>query len=101
MFCDNLVWFRLLWVIILVGRHLRRATRQPAPVASTPSQRKTARPLKPHTPNDCPVCGRLHPTPRWGNPRKAGVLPWSEPKKSARKAQDDLYGGVCVRQPGL
>ena len=101
MFCDNLVWFRLLWVIILVGRHLRRATRQPAPVASTPSQRKTARPLKPHTPNDCPVCGRLHPTPRWGNPRKAGVLPWSEPKKSARQAQDDLYGGVCVPQPGL
>jgi hypothetical protein len=49
MFGGNLVWFGLLWVIVLVGRHLRRATRQPAPALGTPSQRKTAQPLKPRT----------------------------------------------------
>ena len=73
MFYENLMWFGLLGALVLVGRHLQRATRQPAPAASTPSQRKTPRPLKPRTLNDCPACGRPHPTPLWGNQRKAGA----------------------------
>jgi hypothetical protein len=79
MFCDNLVWFGLLWVIVLVGRHLQRAAHQPTLAPGTPSQRKTARPLKPRTPNDCPVCGRSQPTPLWGNLRKAGCSPAPRP----------------------
>ena len=37
----------------------------------------------PRTPNDCPVCGRPHPTPLVGNICKPGVLPWRE-RKSTR-----------------
>jgi len=84
MFYDNLVWFGLLWVIVLVGRHLRCAIHALVTAALiAPSQRKTPRPLKPRTPHDCPVCGQPHPTPLWGNPRQAGVIPWSE-RKSPR-----------------
>ena len=73
MFYEHLAWFTVLWVSVLVARHLWRAAHQPVPASVSSPKRKTPRPLKPRTPHDCPVCGRPHPTPLWGNPRQAGA----------------------------
>ena len=72
MFYEHLAWFTVLWVSVLVARRLWRAAHQPASASVSSPKRKTPRP-RPHTPNDCPVCGRPHPTPLWGNPRQAGA----------------------------
>jgi len=83
MFYEQLAWFVTLWLCVLVLRRLGHSLRQPVCVSAAARQRKTPRPLKPRTPHDCPVCGRPHPTPLWGNVRQPGVLPWSE-RKSRR-----------------
>jgi hypothetical protein len=83
MFCENLAWFTELWISLLIVRRLWRAAHPRVPASISSSKRKMPRPLKPRTPTDCPVCGRPHPTPLWGNGRKPGVLPWSE-RKSRR-----------------
>jgi hypothetical protein len=99
MFYDNLVWFGLLWVCVLVARRLWRAA-HPAVLASVPSpKRKTPRPLKPRTANDCPVCGRPHPTPIAGNVRKPGVLPWRERKSSRGKPKTICTAGYACPRP--
>ncbi len=99
MFYDNLVRFGVLWALVVVGRHLWRAMRPPAPATSTPSPRKTPRPLKPRTPDDCPMCGWPHPTPLWGNGRKAGVLPWSERKSPRGKPKTICTAGRACPNP--
>jgi hypothetical protein len=38
------------------------------------------RPLKPRSPQDCPVCRRPHPKPLWGHAHKPSVLPWPKCK---------------------
>jgi transposase-like protein len=70
----------------------------PVPVPISAPKRRTPRPLKPRTPNDCPVCGRPHPTPLAGNVRKPGVLPWRE-RKSARGKRKTICtaGHACPR----
>ncbi len=83
-FYENLAWFMALWICVLVVRHLWRAAHPPALATVSSPKRKALRP-KPRTPNDCPVCGRPHPTPIVGNLRKAGVLPWSERKNPRGK----------------
>jgi len=82
MFYENLPWFIALWICVLVVRQFWHATHQPVPASVSSPKRKAPRPLKPRTPNDCPVCGRPHPTPLWGNVRKPDVRPWSECKSS-------------------
>jgi IS1 family transposase/transposase-like protein len=37
---------------------------------------KVRQPLKPRTPEDCPVCQHPHPKSLWGHGRKPGVEPW-------------------------
>ncbi len=64
MFYENLAGFTVLWVSVLVARRLWRAAHQPVPTSVSSPKRKTPRPLKPRIPNDCPVGGRPHPTPR-------------------------------------
>ena len=83
MFYEHLAWFTVLWVSVLVARRLWRAAYPCVPASVSSPKRKTPWPLKLRTPTDCPVCGRPHPTPFWGNGRKPGVLPWSE-RKSRR-----------------
>ena len=67
MFYENFAWFTVLWVSLLIVRRLRRAAHPRVPASVSSSKSKTARPLKPRTPTDCPVCGRPHSTPRWGD----------------------------------
>ena len=50
-------------------------------------------------PNDCPVCGRPHPTPFWGNGRKPGVLPWSERKSRRGKLKTVCTAGWACPIP--
>jgi hypothetical protein len=83
MFYENLTWFTVLWVSLLSVRRLWRAAHQPVVASVSSPQRKTLRPLKPRTPNDCPIRGRPHPTPLLGKP---DVRPWSERKKPPQQA---------------
>lgn len=84
MFYENLAWFTVLWICVLVARRLWRAAHQPVPASVSSPKRKTPRP-KPRTPNDCPVCGRPHPAPIAGNVLKPGVLAWSKRKSPRNK----------------
>jgi IS1 family transposase/transposase-like protein len=98
MFYENLVWFGLLWVCVLVVRRVWRATHPPIPVAVSSPKRKAPRPLKPRTPHDCPVCRRPHPTPVGGHVCKPGVLPWRERKSSRGKRKTICTAGyACPR----
>jgi transposase-like protein len=99
MFYENLVWFCLLWLSVLVARRLWRATRPPVAVAVSSPQPKTPRPLKPRTPNDCPVCGRPHPTPLVGHVRQPGVLPWCERKSSRGRPKTICTAGDACPRP--
>ena len=99
MFYENLVWFCALWLGVLVFRRLWRMAHQPTLVPRSAPKRKTPRPLKPRTPNDCPVCGRPHPTPLWGNVRKPGVLPWSERKSPRGKPKTICTAGYACPNP--
>jgi IS1 family transposase/transposase-like protein len=98
-FNDNLAWFCVLWISVLVARRLWRATHRPVAVAVPTPKRKTPRPLKPRTPKDCPVCGRPHPTPLLGNVRKAGVLPWRERKCARGKPKTICTAGYACPRP--
>jgi len=99
MFYENLVWFGLGWVIVLVGRRVWRGTHPPVTTCVPTPPRKTPRPLKPRTPDDCPVCGRPHPTPLWGNPRKPGVLPWRERKSRRGRRKTICTAGHACPNP--
>jgi len=98
-FCENLAWFCVLWMSVLVARHLWRATHPPVSVAVPTPRRKTPRPLTPRTLKDCPVCGRPHPTPLIGNIRKPGVLPWCERKSTRGKPKTICTAGYACPQP--
>jgi hypothetical protein len=93
MFYENLVGFCALWLGVLAFRRLCCAAHQPILASVSSPKRKTPRPLKPRTPQDCPVCGRPHPTPLWGNPRQAGVLPWNERKSPRGKPKTICTAG--------
>jgi IS1 family transposase/transposase-like protein len=99
MFYENLVWFCLLWLSVLVARRLWRATHPPTLAAVASPKRKTPRPLKPRTPNDCPVCGRPHPTPIAGNVRQPGVPPWCERKSQRGKPKTICTAGSACPNP--
>jgi len=99
MFVENLAWFCGLWMIVLIGRALGRAARRRVPALAPEPKRKAPRPLKPRTPNDCPVCRRPHPTPLWGNPRQAGVLPWSERKSPRGRRKTICTAGHACPNP--
>ncbi len=73
MFYGDLAWFCVVWVSVLVARRLWRAAHPPVRAAVSLPKRKAPRPLKPRTPNDCPVCGRAHSTPLVGNVHKPGA----------------------------
>ena len=62
MFYEHLAWFTVLWVSVLVARRLWRAAHQPVPASVSSPKRKTPRPLKSRTPNDCRCVGG--PIPR-------------------------------------
>ena len=55
MFCEHLAWFTVLWVSVLICRRLWRAVHPSVPASVSSPKRKTPRPLKPRTPNDCPA----------------------------------------------
>jgi len=99
MFYENVIWFSMLWVSILVTRRVWRATRPPVPVVVASPRRKTPRPLKPRTPHDCPVCGRPHPTPLLGNTRQPGVLPWRERKSKRGRPKTICTAGYACPNP--
>jgi transposase-like protein len=99
MFYENLALFTVLWVIVLVAHRLWRAAHLPIPASVSSPKRKTPRPLKPRTPNDCPVCGRPHPTPLWGNPRKPGILPWRERKSRRGRRKTICTAGHACSNP--
>lgn len=96
---ENLVWFCLLWLCVLVARRIWHTTHSPVAVAVATPKRKTPRPLKPRTPNDCPVCGRPHPTPLIGNNRKPGILPWPERKSARGRPKTICTAGYACPQP--
>ena len=83
----------------LVARHLGRAAHPLVPASVSSPNRKTPRPLKPRTPNDCPVCGRPHSTPLWGNPRKPGVIPWSECQSLRGRPKTICTAGYACPNP--
>lgn len=93
MFYENLAWFTVLWVSLLIVRWLWRAAHPRVPASVSSPRRKMPRFLKPRSPTDCSACGRLPPTPLWGNVCKPGVLPWSE-RKSPRDKQVHLHRGL-------
>ena len=99
MFYENLAWFCVLWICVLAARRLWRATHRPVAVAVSTSKRKTPRPLKPRTPQDCPACGRPHPAPLIGNIRKPGVLPWPERKSTRGKPKTLCTAGYACPRP--
>jgi hypothetical protein len=72
-------------LIMVLGRQANVA-----PGPKTP-QVKIPRPLKPRTPEDCPVCRRPHPSPLCGYVRKEGVKPWC-----ARKSRRGKPKRVCT-----
>jgi len=79
--------------------NLWRATHQTAPASASSRQRKAPRPLKPRTPNDCPVCGRAHPMPLAGNVCKPGVLPWRECKSTRGSPKTICAAGYACPNP--
>ena len=99
MFYENLVWFTVLWVSVLVAHRLRRATHPPVPASVSSPKCKMPRPLKPRTPDDCPVCRRPHPTPLWSNPRQAGVLLWRERKSPRGRPKTIRTAGYACPNP--
>jgi IS1 family transposase/transposase-like protein len=99
MFYETLAWFAVLWICVVILRRLWRTRRQPVWVSPAAPKRKTPRPLKPRTPDDCPVCGRPHPTPLWGHARKPGVLPWVERKSRRGKPKRICTAGRACPNP--
>jgi len=99
MFYENLAWFTVLWVCVLVARRLWRVAHQPVLASASSPKRKAPRPLKPHTPNDCPVCRRPHPTPFGDHVRKPGVLPWCERKNPTGKHKTICTTGYACPYP--
>ena len=99
MLYENLVWFTLLGICVLVMRRLWHAAHSALPSSVPSPKRKTPRLLKPHTPHDCPVCGRPHPTPHVGNARKPGVLPWRERKSARGKPKRICTAGYACPTP--
>jgi hypothetical protein len=107
MLYENLVWFCLLWLCVLIARRLWHTTHPPVAVAVPSPKRKTPRPLKPtsassvepRTLHDCPVCGRPHSTSLIGNTRKPGVLLWSERKSTRGKPQTICTAGYACPRP--
>jgi hypothetical protein len=96
---ENLTWFTMLWVSVLVTRRLWRAAHPPIPISVSAPKRKVPRPLKPRTPNDCPVCGRPHPKPFGGHVRKPGVLPGCERKSPRAKRKTICTAGYACPRP--
>ena len=99
MFYENLTGFMVLWICVLVVRRLWRTAHPVIPASVLSPTRKTPRPLKPRTPDDCPVCGRPHPTSLWGNNRKPGVLPWRERKSRRGKPKTVCTAGWACPTP--
>jgi hypothetical protein len=98
-FYEDLAWFLALWLCVLVVRRLGCTASQPIPATVSSPSRKTPRPLKPRTPNDCPVCGRPHPTPFGDHVRKPSVLPWCERKNPRGKRKTICTAGYACPRP--
>jgi IS1 family transposase/transposase-like protein len=99
MFYENLAWFCVVWVSVRVVRRLCRAVHSPVCAAVLLPERQAPRPLKPRTPNDCPVCGRAHPMPLVGNVCKPGVLPWRECKSTRGRPKTLCTAGYACPNP--
>jgi len=99
MFYGNLAWFCVVWVSVRVARRLWRVAHPPVRAAVSSPKRKAPRPLKPRTPNDCPVCGRAHPTPLVGNMCKPGVVPWRERKTTRGRPKALCTAGYACPNP--
>ena len=99
MFYGNLAWFCVVWVSVPVARRLWRVAHPPVRAAVSSPKRKAPRPLKPRTPNDCPVCGRAHSTPLVGNVRKPGAVPWRERKSTRGRPKTLCTAGYACPNP--
>ena len=60
---------------------------------------KEPRPLKPRSPQDCPVCWHPHPKPLWDHAHKAGVEPWPQRKSSRGKHKRICTAGHACPNP--
>lgn len=82
-----------LFIILELLQRRRERGHQPVVLANEP------RPLKPRSPQDCPVCRHPHPKPLWGHAQKPGVGPWSQRKSPRGKHKEICTAGHACPNP--